>query len=139
MSHIPSNDEEDMFNSSNEIEANSIPKPDIAEGAQPKLHRSQCETSDSYDNASGARDILGHSSTSVEELELSCNNMSKIQSWSAQKLHTPQDTTSSSLADSSCIILDDSSTKGNISEIVLGDSESQEEDAEYEKTASKFA
>ena len=120
-----SSDEKDMFDNSNDTE-DEIPIKAINEAANSKTHSNHCQQSVKDD------DTLGQSSTSIEELEISSQSISKNQNWTINKSDKPTDRTTNSFADSSCIILDDSSSRQNVSEISLGDSESQEDDSEHE-------
>ena len=127
-----------MFNTSQNIEDNTNNQSfsvslhecrEILLNKGPNEEQSSTSCDKSLD-VKNDKDVLGQSSTSVEELELSCNNISKNQSWRTTEEIRNHPTPGSSIADSSCIILDNSSTRGSISEIELGDSESQEEDEE---------
>ena len=130
------NDEIDIFASSEELEAKcNRTQPEhyqkgktcnIDETLSPKFYDVDKILQDRSDKS-----ILGQSSTSVEELEFSCDGASQNQSKSVDTINDLPDKTSASETDCSCIILDDSNAKDNTSTIVLGDSESQEEDAEY--------
>ena len=63
------------------------------------------------------KSLLGQSSTSVEELELSCDSISKNYLLSAERSHNHSAKIVHNLTDNSCIILDDSNTRENILEI----------------------
>ena len=122
---LVSSDEKDIFDNSNDTE-DEIPIRTIDEVANSKTNSNHGQSSIKDD------DTLGQSSTSIEELEISSQSISKNQNWSTNKKDKPIDRTTNSFADSSCIILDDFSTRQNVSEISLGDSESQEDDSENE-------
>ena len=132
------NDEIDIFASSEELEAKcNRTQPEhyqkgktcnIDETLSPKFYDVDKILQDRSDKS-----ILGQSSTSVEELEFSCDGASQNQSKSVDTINDLPNKTSASETDCSCIILDDSNAKDNTSTIVLGDSESQEEDSEYDR------
>ena len=134
----PLKDDVDILNVSNEVEITkkTMDSEDLLEGKALMPDVSQTLTANTCDNSGVVRNdqsLLGRSSASVEELELSCDSSSKNVSRSKKDIHNSTDRSANSLVDNSCIILDYSNTQENISEIFLGDSESQEEDTDNEQ------